>query len=206
MKISLKSSAIGLAAFAALAIAAPSAWAGCGSDAAVKAPASFEQGKGDGALLIKIANENNQGGGASIVGLWAVKLTVGAQIVDQGYSVWHSDGTEIMNSGGHAAATGNFCLGVWAQTGGNRYHLNHFALAYDPNSWNTGFPFPNAPPAGEAAAGLMARINLLEDVVLDPRGDHFSGTFTQIGYDPNTGAVLPQFGLTGQITATRIKP
>jgi len=33
----------------------------------------------------------------------------GAQL-DFGYTQWHSDGTELMNSGGHAANTGNFCV------------------------------------------------------------------------------------------------
>ncbi|HEY4029467.1 MAG TPA: hypothetical protein VGM25_03930 [Caulobacteraceae bacterium] len=128
MRISLKSSALGLAAFAALAIAAPSAWAGCGTDAAVKAPAMFEkgmfeEGRGDGSLLLRVDNQNNQrgSGGSSIVGLWAITLTAGGATVDFGYSAWHSDGTEIMNSAGHAAAAGNFCLGVWGQTGPNSY-------------------------------------------------------------------------------------
>jgi hypothetical protein len=34
-------------------------------------------------------------------------------IMDFGYNQIHSDGTEIIHSGGHARATGNFCLGVW---------------------------------------------------------------------------------------------
>jgi hypothetical protein len=205
MRISLKSTALGLAAFGALAIAAPSAWAGCAADAS-KSPAMFETGKANNSLLIRVANQNSQGG-PSIVGLWAVTLTSGGNTVDFGYSEWHADGTEIMNSGGHAASTGNFCLGVWAQTGGNSYHLNHFALAYDPTNWNTGGPFPNPPPANEAGGGLLAKINLIEDVVLAPGGNSFTGRFTQIGYDPNhPGVVLPQFGASGQIVGQRISP
>jgi len=65
----------------------------------------------------------------SIVGFWHVKFVSdgistgipggvpkGAE-VDAGYSQWHSDGTEIMNSGGRAPNTGDFCLGVWAKVG-----------------------------------------------------------------------------------------
>ena len=194
MRISLKSSALGLAAFGALAIAAPSAWAGCG-DVASKSPAVWEKGQAGGAQLIRVDNPNNRGGGGgSIVGLWSVQLTAGGQQVDFGYSAWHSDGTEIMNSGGHPASTGNFCLGVWAQTGPNSYHLNHFALAYNPNNWQS--------PGG----GLMAKINLTEDVVLDPRSNKFTGSFHQEGYDPTTGAVIPMFHAVGQITGQRINP
>jgi hypothetical protein len=206
MRISLKSSALGLAVVGALAIAAPSAWAGCAADA-VKSPAMFDAGHRDGAMLIRVANQNGQGNGAPIVGLWSVTLTAGGNTVDFGYSEWHADGTEIMNSGGHAASAGNFCLGVWAQTGANTYHLNHFALAYDPTNWNTGAPFPNPIAPGEAAGGLIAKINLIEDVVLAPGGNSFTGHFTQIGYDPNhPGTVLPQFGAAGTIVGTRITP
>jgi hypothetical protein len=54
--------------------------------------------------------------------MWRFTMTVpgpnGATIViDDGYSQWHADGTEIMNSGAHAPNTSNFCLGVWAQIG-----------------------------------------------------------------------------------------
>ena len=198
MRISLKSTALGLAAFGALAIAAP-AWAGCGGVEAAKSPAKFEAGK-DGAMLIRVSDETNRGDGRSIVGLWAVKLTAGAQTVDMGYSAWHSDGTEIMNSGGHPASTGNFCLGVWAQTGPNSYHLNHFALAYDPTQWMSPGDATHAP------GGLIARINLLEDVVLSPNGKTFTGHFTQVGYDPVSGAVLPPFGAAGNIVGTRVVP
>ena len=197
MRISLKSNALGLAAFGALAIAAPSAWAGCTAEAA-KSPAVWENGRSNHGLLIRVANANS----AAIVGLWAITLTAGGNTVDFGYAEWHSDGTEIMNSGGHPASTGNFCLGVWAQTGPNTYHLNHFALAYDPANWNT-----NPPVNGEGPGGLLAKINLVEDVVLDQTGNRFTGRFTQIGYDPNNpNHVLPPFGAAGQIVGVRISP
>ena len=64
MKISLKSTAMGLAAFGALAIAAP-AWAGCG-DVATKSPAMYEKGQSGDAKLFRLANVNNQGAGPTI--------------------------------------------------------------------------------------------------------------------------------------------
>src|SRR5579863_4094457 len=71
----------------------------------------------------------------SIVGMWRFELVTGptgAVVVDDGYAQWHSDGTEIQNSGLHAPNTGNFCLGVWKQVGPMTYRLNHFPLAWDP--------------------------------------------------------------------------
>jgi hypothetical protein len=199
MKISLKISALGLAAFGAVAIAAP-AWAGCGAELP-KTPAAYEYGDTGGARLIRVDNDQGfQSNRTSIVGLWNILLMSGGAVVDFGYSAWHSDGTEIMNSGGHPASTGNFCLGVWAQTGPNHYHLNHIALAYDPTKFNV--PGDNT----HAPGGYIARINLIEDIVLDPRANKFTGTFTQIGYDPITGAVIPMFGATGQITGQRVTP
>ena len=198
MRVSVRRSMLAMAAFGVLALAAPAAWAGCGG---AFEPASYggDAIKPGDPRLIRI--DDGQGNNRpSIVGLWSIQLTAGGQTVDFGYSAWHDDGTEIMNSGGHPASTGNFCLGAWAQTGPNRFHLNHFALAYDPTK------FSSPGDATHAPGGLMARINLIEDVVLAPNGKSFTGTFTQIGYDPVTNAVIPMFGASGQITGQRVNP
>src|ERR1700727_1510799 len=60
-----------------------------------------------------------------IVGMWHVKFVVKGNNstapndteFDAGYSVWHGDGTEIMNSGGRPPQSGDFCLGVWQKVG-----------------------------------------------------------------------------------------
>ena len=59
-------------------------------------------------------------GNHSIVGMWSFNMTPTAGPGDFGYQQWHSDGTELMNSGGRAPATQNFCMGVWRQTGADR--------------------------------------------------------------------------------------
>lgn len=105
-------------------------------------------------------------------------------VVDFGYQQWHSDGTEIMNSGGRSPASENFCLGVWAQTGSNRYALNHYALSYDP-----------------ATGKLNARVNIKEEVVVDPANMTFTGPFTLTVYDPN-GKKLQK--ITGRVDGQRI--
>lgn len=121
----------------------------------------------------------------SMVGMWAIKFVSQGVQTDFGYTVWHSDGTEFLNSGGRAPATQNYCLGVWKQTGWYSYKLNHYALGYDP------------------AGTYVANVNIRETVTLDRGGNSFSGTFTTDAYDPKTGAHLGA-QLAGSISGTRV--
>jgi hypothetical protein len=87
----------------------------------------------------------------SIVGMWHVIFTaktsngkdIPETVVDNALAVWHSDKTEIMNSV-RPPQDGNFCLGVWEQTGRNAYYLNHFPWFANefPNDeqWDRGAP------------------------------------------------------------------
>jgi len=132
---------------------------------------------------------------ASIVGMWNIEfLSEGntthnpsipdGAMLDFGYNQWHSDGTEILNSGGRSPAQENFCLGVWQKTGRSTYQLNHFALNY------------------EGATGTMiGKINIVETVTLSPGGTHYSGTFVYTVFD-TSGKKTDT--LTGQVTAERI--
>ena len=105
-------------------------------------------------------------------------------VVDFGYSQWHGDGTEILNSGGRAPATENFCLGVWGQTGFLAFELNHFALSYD------------------ATTGAMnANVNIREQVTLSPSGNMYTGTFTIDVYDPKGNHVDH---IAGTVNGTRL--
>jgi hypothetical protein len=141
----------------------------------------------------------------SIVGFWHVKfisdgvttgipggIPKGAE-VDAGYSQWHRDGTEILNSAGRAPNTSSFCLGVWEQTGPRKYVLNHFAAAWDPTKGAVG----PAGPAGE----LIGPANIREEVTLSPNGDSFEGTFTIDNYNESDNLLSH---LQGTITGTRI--
>ena len=176
MRVSMKASLLGLAALGLAAAAAPSAWAGCG-DGAVR-PASWSSTP-NADLLTLVADQ----GDSAIVGMWSMQMVAGGTRIDFGYQQFHSDGTEIMNSGGRAPATENFCLGVWAKTGAHTYHLNHFALSYD----NSG--------------ALNAKVNIKEDVTVRQQNT-FSGPFTIDVYDPNSGALLQH--VAGQVTAQRV--
>jgi hypothetical protein len=145
--------------------------------------------------FIRDLSNTSDAGGASIVGMWSIQfLSMGntthnpsipdGAMIDFGYNQWHSDGTEILNSGARAPAQENFCLGVWQKTGRSTYLLNHFALNY---SATTGM--------------LIGRISIVETVTLSPGGTSYSGTFVYTVFDTNGNKTDH---LTGQVTAERI--
>jgi len=125
----------------------------------------------------------------SIVGFWHVKFvsegTPGipdGTPIDNGFSQWHSDGTEILNSS-RPPATSNFCLGVWEKTGHHTYKLNHFALSSD------------------LSGKLIGPANIREEVTLDASGNRYTGTFTIDQFDL-AGNTLAH--ISGNISGTRI--
>jgi hypothetical protein len=188
------------ALFAALAV--PAAYGGCGDTRTLQGPFTFV----DARLLAPTtpdpvrpqvtADASSAIEGPSIVGMWNItfaslgntghnpSIPDGATI-DFGYSQWHSDGTEIMNSGGHSPATQNFCLGVWARTGFASYQLNHFALSYD---LTTGV--------------LNGKVQIQETIALSADGNSLTGTFAIDVYDP-TGAMKVDH-VQGTVTAKRV--
>jgi len=140
----------------------------------------------------KPANNAPQPGGSDIVGLWEIELVAKnipntppeGIVIDHGYTQWHSDGTEIMNSS-RPPATGNFCLGVWKKSGPATYSLTHRALSF----------FPNGTPEGPGS--------LHEVIVLERSGNTFSGTFTFDQFDTLGNLKVH---LEGVVRATRIIP
>ena len=126
-----------------------------------------------------------------IVGFWQVTLTAKGNlppgppdgvVLDKGFSQWHSDGTEILNSS-RAPVTQSFCLGVWKKVGTSRYKLNHFPISWDPNS------------------NLVGVANIREEVTLSPDGKSFTGTFTLDQYDQEGNKLAH---LIGVVSGTRI--
>jgi hypothetical protein len=138
----------------------------------------------------------DEGGGRepSIIGMWHVVFT-GQSMNDGPYTlpepfdnsvvVWHPDGTEIMNSS-RPAQDGNFCLGVWKQTGRREYFLNHI-------------PWQGNDPTGSPQGGAQ----ILEKITLSQDGNHYTGTFSFQAYDINGN---PTLMITGGLKATRITP
>jgi hypothetical protein len=162
---------------------------------AVVSPQSW-RGAEFGSASLLLASEHDSDD--SIVGMWKVTFTAkgntgtgappdGTQI-DSAFVQWHSDGTEIMNSG-RPAQDGNFCLGVWEKTGRSKYKLNHFALGNDTANAPSGIGNPAGPT------------HIVEHVILSRDGKHYAGTFTLDAYDTSDTRVAH---IVGVITATRI--
>lgn len=167
-----------------------------------------------GARLISAAyreDDDDQGDGrASIVGMWHVHLVAQSVVnlppqlagleIDAGYQQWHSDKTELLNSGGRGPATGSFCMGVWEQTGRRTFQLNHFAIA-----WAQG----PAPDANSAPTNTRTGpSSIVETVTVSPDGKTFTGTFTITDYtetdSPSGSTISFSDSITGTISATRI--
>lgn len=178
---------------------APPATAGCGDLTTLQGPFVLAQDMPNLSLLSRTAeaekSEARAAAGASIVGMWNFQFVSQGNtahnpsipdgaLIDFGYNQIHTDGTEIINSGGHAPATGNFCLGVWGQTGFLTYEVNHFPLSYN------------------ATTGALANlINVREQITLSPSGDSFTGTFTLNVYDTKGNQVDH---LVGNVVAQRV--
>ncbi len=124
-----------------------------------------------------------------IVGFWRVDLISEGNagipdgtVLDAGFSQWHSDGTEILNSS-RAPATQSFCLGVWEKTSPSQYKLNHFTISWNPDET------------------LLGPGNIREVITLSPDHNSYVGTFTLDQYDPSGNNLVH---LTGQVKAKRI--
>ena len=197
MKRALKAVATALAVFSLGTIFAQLANAGCADFQSSKravswqTPASFF----GGLSLVRVSNDGDWWQHDDIIGMWRFTMSIagpsGPIVIDDGYSQWHVDGTEIMNSGAHAPSTSNFCLGVWAQTGPGTYKLNHFPLAWDSSG-----------TAPQGPVHIVANVKLTDH-------DHFSGPFTLDVYSWDGSQIVNASGppiahLTGTFSATRV--
>src|SRR5215469_6247950 len=141
---------------------------------------------------------------AAIVGLWKFEMLAKSTalnknpmpdgaLIDFGTQAWHSDGTELLNSGIRNPADGDFCQGVWQQVAASTFKLNHMPLAW----------------AGGAYIGPV-KMDMV--VTLDDSGNRFWGWFSQTLYaaSPTPGhefdETAPVVTITGTISATRITP
>jgi hypothetical protein len=122
----------------------------------------------------------------SITGFWKTVYVSGGAVVNVGFNVWHSDGTEWALDSVAPPFQGNTCAGVWEQIGRRTYRTVHPAFNYD--------------AAGMSVVGVfIERVK----VTVDADGDRFEGTFTFDNYDFQ-GNLLPG-SVAGTVTATRIK-
>jgi hypothetical protein len=131
------------------------------------------------------AQLGNQANQPSIVGLWTISFLVGGQVADQGFDVWHADGTELLNDN-PPPASGNVCVGVWIQTDRNSYRLFHPSWTFD------------------AKGNVNGTAIIRETVTVDAAtGDTFKGAFSVDIYDL-AGNHLTSQSVSGQLTGQRI--
>jgi hypothetical protein len=136
-------------------------------------------------VLVADHHSGSDASTASIVGLWKIQFVLpDGTVLDDGYSTWHSDGTELMNSGLRPPMTGSFCMGTWKQTSSGSYKLNHFAVSWD----STG-------------TTLVGPANIREVITVAPSGKIYNGSFTLDQYDTN-GNLIVHFA--GSVTGQRI--
>lgn len=145
---------------------------------------------------------------APISGLYAITLTAegnppggpqDGKTMDQGYGLWNADGTEMMNSGRPAAST-NFCMGTWAQTGPRTYTLNHFMM-----SWGQEIVVDQTTASGYSILNDGPVFgNIRETVTLSRDGNSYTGSVALTNYDPVTGQPIPTASFVGTVTGTRL--
>jgi hypothetical protein len=196
MKLNTRFTTHVLQALAVGAAFVSTASAGCGDVSNLQPPFQFVQSPSMALAMHKDSSSNPMNNVASPIGMWNIQfisqgngghnppIPDGA-LVDFGYNQLHSDGTEILNSGAHTPATQNFCLGVWVRSGMFTYEVNHFALSYN-----------------STTGALAAKVNIREQITLDPSGNQYTGTFVINVYDP-TGAQQVDH-IAGTIMATRV--
>jgi hypothetical protein len=192
MKATLKKVTAALGVVLIGAILTATAKGECGSPQLPKGGRSIQpqswRGAGDvgpASLLLASEHESDE----TIVGFWKVTAVAKGNpdipdgvVLDNAYTQFHSDGTEITNSS-RPPVTSSFCLGVWKKVGPSHYRLNHFAISWDQNS----------NPVGPA--------NLREDIVVSPDGKTFTATFSVNQFD-QSGNVMAH--VTGQANGRRI--
>jgi hypothetical protein len=120
--------------------------------------------------------------GKSMVGLWHIEFTVGAQTIQEAYQLWNAGGTEVHNPNVDPR-TGNVCLGVWKHASHGTFKLAHRVWNYDANG------------------NFLGTIHLSETVTVGQGGNTHSGSFTLDFYDPSGAFVME---VPGSVTGERI--
>jgi len=121
-----------------------------------------------------------------MVGLWHTRFLAGGKVYDEGYDVWNSDGTEILNDIAPpqpANGAGTICLGAYKKVGPRTYKLRHPFWSFDAN-------------AKLAGTGVIQEL-----VTVAENGNNYSGSFKFITYDLK-GKITDQ--VSGDIKAERI--
>lgn len=131
----------------------------------------------------EVAKPKAENDAFSIVGVWNVNFVSGGVSVDQGFDLWSSDGTEVLNDT-PPPATGNVCVGVWIKTAETTFKLKHVSWTFD------------------AGGNLNGTAIIRETVTLGSGADSYQGPFTVDVFDLS-GKNLMHFD--GTVTGFRVK-
>jgi hypothetical protein len=199
-----------LAAFVGLVILPDRAEASCSAPPTLKKPGALSWAAPKVAALTTplragappAAVQNGNQGSGPITGLWqnvflAFPNTQDEFIFDFGFQQFHTDGTELMISGGVPPTIGNVCIGVWERGAGGVITLRHV-------TWNwAGDEVLGDPPTGYFHLIVVLRTN--------DQGTAYTGTWRAASYDLGAGPLhggpdVPQPGtdFSGGIQGVRI--
>src|SRR5262245_16361598 len=184
--------ALAFVAVAALAASAADAAANCFSTPPLVkiAQPQFQAQRGFGSQPTAATQAADQSAaGHQIVGMWATEFTAntpqGPKLWDQGFELFHADGTEVALDNAVPPSLGNVCVGVWKSVGPKTIKMRHLAF-----NWN-----PDGTVAGTFLLLLTATVN--QD------GRSYDGTFESDSFDVD-GKVIPDFHAVGTVKGTRI--
>src|SRR5690242_9425765 len=122
---------------ALLALGTQGAFAACGSLTRPLLPSTFAAQPQP--LLQERASDSTSDDSAhrssdklpSMTGLWKTVYVSGGAVINVGFNIWHSDGTEWALDSLSPPFQGNTCAGVWEQTGRRTFKTLHPAYNYD---------------------------------------------------------------------------
>ena len=124
-----------------------------------------------------------------IVGMWAAEFyantPTGPKLWNQGFELFHADGTELSVDNAVPPVLGNVCVGVWKSIAPRTIRLRHMTW-----NWN-----PDGTPAGTFL--------LLVTATVGHDGSTFEGTFVSDSFDLS-GNPIPDLHAEGTVRATRI--
>jgi hypothetical protein len=127
--------------------------------------------------------------GHQIVGMWATiffaDTPMGPALWDQGFELFHEDGTELAIDNAVPPSLGNVCIGVWKSLGPKTIKLRHMTF-----NWNA-----DGTPAGTFLLLLTATVS--QD------GKGYAGTFVSDSFDLN-GDPIAAYHAEGTVRGTRI--
>jgi hypothetical protein len=184
--------AVALGTAAALALSTPDARANCFTTpprVPIVQPRLQAQSQRAISAQTSIQAADKSAAGHQIVGMWASEFVAntpdGPKLWDQGFELFHEDGTEVAIDNAVPPSLGNVCVGVWKSAGPRTIKLRHMAF-----NWN-----PDGTPAGTFL--------LLVTATVSADGKTYEGTFESDSFDVN-GIVLPDWHAAGSVTGTRI--